>query len=189
MTLMELETGIRRMPIRAIHIFTLAYITIICWLCGHLEVTASNIVEDIEWEEGMKIPENHATEEERVALAITLEGEGGGLESLTELSGIGWAIINRVDSNEYPNDVVKVVSQKKQFGGYSKDGSYSERSYWMANDVLSRYEREKAGETDVGRTLPKDYLYFQGDGKHNYFSIERDGTPYTWSYVLSPYGT
>lgn len=195
----KIGIGIRRLPIWAIHTGTLIYIFIVCQLCsyfGQARVVMANnnipnLTEDsnIVWREGMKVPENHATEEERIALAITIEGEGKGQESLTELSQIGWIALNRVHSNEYPNDVVSVVTQKKQFGGYRKNGTYSEKSYWVANDVLARYEREIAGETNIGRTIPIEYLYFKGDGEHNYFSIEENGPPYVWSSVQTPYAS
>ena len=46
---------------------------------------------------------------------------------------------------------------------------------------------EKAGMTDVGRTLPSNYLYYGGDGKHNYFRTEWKGGT-RWNYSLpSPY--
>ena len=49
---------------------------------------------------------------------------------------------------------------------------------WMA-------EKECVGS--VGRVLPKEYLYFTGDGAHNYFTTEWQGGQ-TWDWSLeSPY--
>lgn len=141
------------------------------------------------WEEGMKAPSSSFSEYEIIQLAILIEGEGGGLASLTELSGIAWAVVNRIYSNRCPyNDVVGVITQKGQFDGYTIEGYYSERSYWMACDVLARYEKELAGEQNVGRTLPEEYIFFRGDGEHNYFSVEEGGAAYVWGSTLeSPY--
>jgi hypothetical protein len=44
------------------------------------------------------------------------------------------------------------------------------------------------GEDNVGRTLPSDYLFFTGDGEHNYFTKVQNGIPYVWgSLLVSPY--
>jgi len=46
-------------------------------------------------------------------------------------------------------------------------------------------EKECVGS--VGRVLPKEYLYFTGDGAHNYFTTEWQGGQ-TWDWSLeSPY--
>lgn len=39
-------------------------------------------------------------------------------------------------------------------------------------DVLGRWEEEKQGQENVGRTLPAEYLFFWGDGWHNHFTTE-----------------
>lgn len=47
----------------------------------------------------------------------------------------------------------------------------------------------KDGETDTGRVLPSDYLWFSGDGKHNYFrNAYKGGETWDWS-LPSPYET
>ena len=47
---------------------------------------------------------------------------------------------------------------------------------------------EKAGEEDVGRTLPADYLFFEGDGAENHFRKEYEKTGETWDWSLpDPY--
>lgn len=57
----------------------------------------------------------------------------------------------------------------------------------LAADVCERWNLEKAGQAEVGRVLPKEYLYFTGDGELNHFTIEWKGTE-TWDWSLkSPY--
>ena len=57
----------------------------------------------------------------------------------------------------------------------------------LCEDVLTRWYAEKAGETDVGRVLPSDYMWFTGDGEHNYFRNAYEGGK-TWDWSLqSPY--
>ena len=59
--------------------------------------------------------------------------------------------------------------------------------------VLNRYDSGDRFWADtecvgsVGRVLPKEYLYFTGDGVHNYFTTEWQGGQ-TWDWSLeSPY--
>ena len=144
--------------------------------------------EKIHWEEGMPFPENSFSEETNIKLAILIEGEAKGQESLTEFAAPGWVVVNRTYFSQCPDDIEGVIAQEGQFDGYTEGGTYSERSLWMAHDILARYERELAGEEDVGRTLPKEYIFFYGDGEHNYFSIKEGGPAYVWgSECESPY--
>ena len=103
-----------------------------------------------------------------------------------------WTILNRVDSElaYFPDTVYEVCTQK--MGGtymfaYRENAPVDEDLYKLACDVLERWEREKRGETDIGRTLPREYVYFWGNGKHNYFRIEYQGKQY-WDWSLpDPY--
>ena len=53
--------------------------------------------------------------------------------------------------------------------------------------MLSRREREKAGEKNVGRILPPEYMWFYGDGWHNHFRDSyRGGNRWDWS-LDNPY--
>lgn len=109
-----------------------------------------------------------------------------------EQSAVVWVILNRVDSelSYFPDTVHDVCTQrigKMPMFAYREDAPVEEDLYLLAVDVLSRWQREKAGETDVGRTLPADYLYFWGDGRHNYFRQEYQGKQY-WEWSLpNPY--
>ena len=68
-----------------------------------------------------------------------------------------------------------------------RDGKPNEQTGQRAADFIDRWQREKQGETDVGRVLPPEYLFFGGDGKHNTFRTEWDGGEYwDWSWP-SPY--
>ncbi len=153
-----------------------------------VEPTVAEESTKIHWEEGMPFPENSFSEETNIKLAVLIEGEAKGQESLTEFSAPGWVVVNRTYFDECPDDIEGVIAQKGQFDGYTEGGTYSERSLWMAHDILARYDRELAGEEEVGRTLPKDYIFFYGDGEHNYFSVTEGGAAYVWgSECESPY--
>lgn len=138
-------------------------------------------------------------EDEPIAINVTdveiiaqiLYHECRGLPAL-EQSAVVWTILNRVDSElaYFPDTVYEVCTQK--MGGaymfaYRADAPIEEELYNLAFDVLERWEREKRGDDNVGRTLPCEYVYFWGDGQHNYFRVEYQGKQY-WDWSLpNPY--
>lgn len=122
-------------------------------------------------------------------IAKTLYGECRGVSSETEKAAVVWCILNRVDTSGYAcgTSIEYVVTFPGQFQGYSPDHPILPSLASIATDVLIRWHNEKSGQTDVGRVLPAEYLYFVGDGKHNYFSVEFLGKDY-WDYSMaSPY--
>lgn len=120
------------------------------------------------------------------ALARTIWGEARGVPSKAEQAAVAWCVLNRVDAG-YGDTVLEVVSAPGQFYGYSSNYPLDDDLVDLAKDVLTRWYREKDGETDVGRTLPPGYYYFSGDGYHNYFRKEyRSSTYWDWS-LPDPY--
>lgn len=135
-------------------------------------------------------PVKHFPESTYVKGAIMVHGEAGGVASITERSGCLWIACNRVVNVRYPDSLESVIEQKWQFDGYDPNGTYTEADYNLAVDVFERFYREQNGESPeaVGRTLPAEYIFFTGDGAHNYFTKEQNGTPYIWgSQLISPY--
>lgn len=121
-----------------------------------------------------------------IAKAIYIEYNG---DSDTERAAVVWCILNRVDSKIYPNDIISVVTAPYQFQGYKEDNPVIEEYFAMAKDVMIRWYAEKRGVRNVGRILPKTYLFFIGDIKreHNWYSEVYLGTDY-WDWSLaSPY--
>ena len=121
-------------------------------------------------------------------IAKTVYGEARG-NTKTEQAAVIWTILNRVDSDlKYmPDDIISVVTQNYQYIGYNPNHPVTDDITDLVEDVLTRWIMEKDGETNVGRVLPKDYLWFYGDGKHNYFTNEwRSGNNWDWS-LESPY--
>lgn len=126
-------------------------------------------------------------EEDIEMLAKLIWGEARGVESTTEKAAVVWCVLNRVDAKGYPNTIAEVVTQRKQFVGYDADYPATETNKLIAEDVLRRWYAEKTGITNVGRILPKDYIYFTGDGKQNHFTSEWKSDD-TWDWSLpSPY--
>ena len=96
-----------------------------------------------------------------------------------------WCALNRVDCGY--GSIVMVVTTPYQFVGYQEDNPVDENLVALCEDVLARWYAEKAGEENVGRVLPSDYLWFSGDGYHNYFrNAYRGGNTWDWS-LESPY--
>lgn len=119
-------------------------------------------------------------------LAKTVWGEARGC-STTEQAAVIWCILNRVDDESFPNDIIEVITAKNQFHGYQPNFPVTDELYELAIDILGRWELEKAGHENVGRVLPNNYYWFHGDGKHNHFRIEYKGKNY-WDWRLeSPY--
>lgn len=94
-------------------------------------------------------------------LANVMHSEANGL-STREVAMVAWCVLNRVDIGQ---GTIHSICNSNQFTRRGNKTKYA----WLAEDVLKRYYLEKSGVENVGRVLPKDYLYFTGDGKHNYF--------------------
>ncbi len=133
----------------------------------------------------------HYDIETYITTAKMVHGEAGGVTSMTERSECIWTACNRVLNPRYPDTIIAVITQRGQFEGYSPSNTYTEADYELAVDVLERFYREQHGESalEVGRTLPADYCYFYGDGKHNYFTQRPGGRAYTIGSdgLVSPY--
>lgn len=128
-----------------------------------------------------------ATDATMMARVMYLEARG--IRSKTEIACIGWTVLNRVDA-KFQASIAAVITAPNQFAYRASAPTTSDYGYSLvalATDVLDRWSREKAGQTNVGRVLPKDYLWYAGDGKHNYFrNAYRGGT--RWNFSLpSPY--
>lgn len=128
-----------------------------------------------------------------VMIARTMFNESRGIQSKTEIACIGWTALNRVDAGSkagFRDTIAGVLTQPNQFAysaGAPTTSDYGYNLVELATDVLDRWSREKAGQTNVGRVLPRDYMWYAGDGKHNYFRNKYQGGT-RWNYSLpSPY--
>lgn len=136
-------------------------------------------------------PEYDIKESDITILAKLLYGECRGVESKQEQAAVIWCVLNRVDStdNYYPDTIKGVVTQKGHFTGYKNSNPVWPEFKELAEDVLTRWYREKDGEINVGRVLPKDYLWFHGNGTNNIFRNaykSKQGNKWNWSYT-NPY--
>lgn len=131
------------------------------------------------------------TDEDAAVLAKMLWGEARGVGVLevggTYVSGecqqaaVIWTALNRYDAG-YGSSITAVVTAPKQFRGYRESNPVDDELLGLVIDVLDRWNREKHGETHVGRVIPSDYMWFGGDGDYNYFRNEYYGkTNWDWS--------
>lgn len=177
-------------------------ITIVC-LIGLLDVfvlstpSAECYEEEIQREPEVMVVIRYATEEEEKqrdietvkAIAQTVWGEARGC-SITEQAAVIWCILNRVDSDDsnFPDDPLMVVQQNGQFDGYDPSYPVEQKIVALVEDVMGRWELEKTAFGSVGRVLPKEFTYFQGDGVRNWFRDSyKGGNVWDWS-LESPYG-
>ncbi len=111
------------------------------------------------------------------AIARTLYGECRGVESEAEKEAVAWVIMNRLDAG-YADTVLSVVSAPGQFVGYDPGHPLWTDLVNIAERVLWMHHAEQMGVA-VERVLPKECLWFSGDGVRNYFRCEYDGTGVT----------
>lgn len=125
------------------------------------------------------------TDEEATVLAKMLWGEARGVASDTEKAAVVWCALNHVDAGY--GDVVTAVTTPGHFVGYQNSNPVDNDLKALCEDVLARWYSEKDGIQDVGRVLPKEYIYFSGDGERNYFrNAYIGGNQWDWS-LPSPY--
>lgn len=96
--------------------------------------------------------------------------ESADLPTREERMAVAWCVLNRVDSEQFPDTVWEVVNQPGQFSLYSLENEidpdiYRECWYVAAGHI-----------TGSERSLPEEYVFYQGDGKHNYFRKEYNST-------------
>lgn len=126
------------------------------------------------------------TQEELTILAKVVYREARGIEDKAHQAAVIWCILNRVDAGCWGDTIMDVVTYPNAFA-YIEDTPVEQEFRMLAADVCERWNLEKAGQAEVGRVLPKEYLYFTGDGELNHFTIEWKGTE-TWDWSLeSPY--
>lgn len=153
-------------------------------LTAQLE-TANTIIESLKSEE--HITGLTVTAKEIDMLAKTVWGEARGCNRL-EQSAVVWCILNRVDAGR--GTIAEVITAPGQFHGYKKHFPVTAEIRELCEDVVRRWQLEKLGVGNVGRTLPSDYLYFWADstGIGNVFRNKFSGNYTKWNWdCWNPY--
>lgn len=136
------------------------------------------------------------TEDEVYMLAQTMHEESQvvywngtkfGVSYIARQAAVGWCALNRLDDGGFGGSLAEVLSKPHQFA-WKADAPVTEHFLWLAQDIVDRWWNEKQGATDVGRTLPSAYLFFEGDGRENHFRKEYEKTGEAWDWSNSdPY--
>lgn len=120
---------------------------------------------------------------EAVMIAKVMYCEAKGISSKRELSMIAWTILNRFDNGGFGSTIPDIITARNQFAYRSSAPTVNQCGIdllSLAEDVLLRWQAEREGEVNVGRTLPKCYCFYWGDGHHNYFRTSDRGKGYLW---------
>lgn len=160
----------------------------------NIYITVQNEPEVVEEPE----PEEQVTEEQTVSnnekkpysvddaemLAMMAYGEANGVPGLSTDNGIIshdyqiactiWTVLNRVDAGW--GSIQEVITAKNQFVGYRVSNPIDPDILDLTYKILDTWS---VGDYSY-RTLPEEYLYFRGDGRHNYFRTQ-EGKTYDWS--------
>lgn len=146
---------------------------------------ALELAEDVPLDSGEPEPEVVDTSA-KDALAKMVWGEARGC-SRKEQAACVWVVLNRVDDPRWPDSILGVLTLKGQFAGYDPQNPVDPDIRALVDDVIARWGMEPQCIGSVGRVIPDDYFYWQGDGKHNIFRREYRDTA-TWSWEMEdPY--
>lgn len=120
-------------------------------------------------------------------IARTLYGECRAEDvPIAEKAAVVWCILNRLDSDDFPDTIGEVVIYS-QFHGYKARYPVTDELMDITRDVVRRWELEKQGYVGVGRTLPADYYFFKARGHGNVFRKEyKSDGEWDWS-LPDPY--
>lgn len=155
-----------------------------------IEPTMEIVIETIEVEVFRYTTEKENIEyreEEIEALCKCVWGEARGC-SKTKQAAVAWCVLNRVESEQFPNDIISVLEQPGQFDGYNLDYPVDSQIYVLVVDVFNRWSIEQESLGSVGRVLPKEYMWFAGTGTENVFRDAYNGNYNIWDWSLeSPY--
>lgn len=145
------------------------------------------------WEEHQKEEQRQADADaeflqshhnDAVMMAKVMYCEARGIASKRELSMICWTILNRLDAGTFGGSIAEIITTPGQFAYRSKAPMVNDHGidlFELAQDVLLRWQAEREGQTDVGRTLPKGYCFYYGDGiAHNWFRTRDGGKGSLW---------
>ena len=81
------------------------------------------------------------------------------MNSYAERAAVVWCVFNRLDA--WGGSIQSIVTPDQFPGLVYAQKTTAEWATWLVRDVTIRYALELAGYEDVGRTLPKRFLYYE----------------------------
>ena len=105
------------------------------------------------------------TEDELIMVAQVIWGEARGCTPSEQML-VAWCICNRVDYNG--TDIATEI-RNGAFHGYSSYNPVEDAIYLVAKEVLDNWSSGEEALVYPPYAYNSDYLYFGGDGRHNWF--------------------
>lgn len=109
------------------------------------------------------------TSEEVTLVCQTVYGEARGC-SREEQMLVVWCICNRADSSEA--SIEQVVKAPRQFHGYNPEHPVTDEIRSVVLEVLDAWSSGQEALVYEPYATTSEYLYFSGDGVHNWFREE-----------------
>ena len=110
----------------------------------------------------------HWTDDDVITLSRMVWGEGRGV-SENEQKLIVWTVLNRVDDGRFGASIRAVVIARGQFVGYSPHFPVTDEIRDVVIAVLEAWDRGEEAKVYPPFAQVSNYLYFNGDGRHNWF--------------------
>lgn len=150
-------------------------------------IVKDNLREEISVPPPSQTP-NLFTGGEMEMMAKVLYAEARGVESKMEQAAVVWVILNRLDTGAWGHTIEDVVTYPNAVA-YYESTPVNSTMMDIVIGVTTTYSQEKQGLPVGGRVIPKDYLYFTGDGERNHFTREW-GSSEEWDWSLpNPYSS
>lgn len=99
----------------------------------------------------------------------TVYGEARGC-SREEQMLVAWCICNRADSSGA--SIEQIVTAPRQFHGYDPENPVTDEISSVVLEVLDAWSRGKEALVYEPYATTSEYMYFSGDGVHNWFREE-----------------
>jgi len=114
------------------------------------------------------------TDQDVTTLARMVWGEGRGV-SRNEQKLIVWTVLNRLDNGRYGSTIRQIVTARGQFVGYRSGHPVTDAIREMVIYVLEAWDRGETAKVYPPFARDSNYLYFHGDGRHNWFRTRYRG--------------
>jgi len=119
-------------------------------------------------------PPRRWTYQDVTTLSRMVWGEGRGV-SRNEQKLIVWTVLNRLDNGRYGNSIRQIVTARGQFVGYHSGFPVTDAIQEVVIYVLEAWDRGEDAKVYPPFARDSNYLYFRGDGRHNWFRARYRG--------------
>jgi len=104
-------------------------------------------------------------------LAKMVYGEARGCAA-EEQELVVWTVLNRVDDGYWGDTIDEVLTYRGAFAGYHEGNPIWDDIYAVCKDAVVEWAHFGTAPTYPPYATTTHYLYFEGDGRHNWFRDE-----------------